>query len=92
MILSSGGTINFYIEKKKGNVTLLLVCIDSYEPVEVCLGPPLSMVLHADIWSELQFSTPGDLSDTGIEPVSCVSCFLAGGFFTTATWEAVCIQ
>ena len=30
-------------------------------------------------WSELPFSTPGDLPDSGIEPTSA----LAGRFFTT---------
>ena len=35
-------------------------------------------------WSELSFSTPGDLPNPGIEPMSLVSPALAGRFFTTA--------
>ena len=38
----------------------------------------------------LPFPSPGDLPDTGIEPVSLMSPALSGGFFTTnATWEAL---
>ena len=39
--------------------------------------------------SGLPFSTPGDLPDPGIEPVSFASPTLVSGFFTaSATWEA----
>ena len=42
-----------------------------------------------EYWSELPFPTPGDLPDSGTEPVSLASPALAGGFLTTnATWEA----
>ena len=42
---------------------------------------PLSMGFpRQEYWSGLQFPSPGDLSDPGIEPVSPA---LAGGFFTT---------
>ena len=34
-------------------------------------------------WSGLSFSTPGDISNLGIEPASLASPALAGGFFTT---------
>ena len=34
-------------------------------------------------WSGLPFSSPGDLPDPGIEPVSLASPALAGGFLTT---------
>ena len=38
-------------------------------------------------WSGLPFPPPGDLPDSGIEPMSLA---LAGGFFpTTATWETL---
>ena len=44
-----------------------------------------------EYWSELPFSSPGDLPDTDIEPTSLESPALAGRFFTTsATWEAQC--
>ena len=40
-------------------------------------------------WSGLPCLPPGDLPDTGIEPMSLMSPALAGGFFTTGTtWEA----
>ena len=42
--------------------------------------------------SGLPCSPPGDLPDSGIEPASLISTALAGGFFTSATWEArVCV-
>ena len=43
-----------------------------------------------EYWSGLPFLPPGDLPDSGIEPVSPVSPALAGGFFTTSTaWETL---
>ena len=36
-----------------------------------------------EYWSGLSFSSPGDLPDPGIKPMSLVSAALAGGFFTT---------
>ena len=42
-----------------------------------------------EYWSGLPRPSPGDLPDSGIEPVSHVSC-IAGGFFITSTiWEAL---
>ena len=42
-----------------------------------------------EYWSGLPFSSPGDLSDPGIEPASLTSPALAGGFFIAiTTWEA----
>ena len=47
----------------------------------VDLQIPLSMGFpEQEYWSELPFSSPGDLPDIGIEPESPS---LAGGFFTT---------
>ena len=40
-------------------------------------------------YSGLPFPTPGNLSDSGIEPVSPVSPALAGGFFTTEPPDTV---
>ena len=44
-------------------------------------------------WSGLPFPLPGDLPNSGIEPLSLLSPALAGGFFffftTSATWEAL---
>ena len=42
-----------------------------------------------DYWSGLPCSSPGNLPDPGIEPMSLTSSALAGGFFTSrTTWEA----
>ena len=53
---------------------------------------PLSMGFsRQDSWSGLPFPPPGDLPDSGTEPVSLLSPALASGFFTiSATWEAPC--
>ena len=40
-------------------------------------------------WSGVQFPSPGDLPDPGVEPGSVTSPALAGRFFTTSgPWEA----
>ena len=59
-------------------------------PWTVAHQAPLSMGLsRQEYWSGLPCPPPGDLSDTGIEPVSFMSPALAGGFFiTSTTWEA----
>ena len=50
-------------------------------PWTVAHQTPLSMGFpRQEYWSSLPFSSPGDFSDPGIEPVSPA---LAGGFFTT---------
>ena len=51
---------------------------------------PLSLGFsRQEYWSGLPFSSPRDIPDPGIEPVSLISLALAGRFFTTsATWEA----
>ena len=42
-----------------------------------------------EYWSGLSCLPPGNLHDSGIEPVSLIYTAMAGGFFTTrATWEA----
>ena len=54
-------------------------------------SPPGSSVhgVQPRILSELPFHPPGDLPDSGIEPMSCTSPALAGRFFiTSTTWEA----
>ena len=38
-----------------------------------------------EYWSGLPFPSPGDLPNTGIEPLALVSPALAGRFFTTTT-------
>ena len=51
---------------------------------------PLSMgFFRQEHWSGLPCPLPGDLLDSGIEPMSLTSPALAGRFFTTsAIWEA----
>ena len=60
-------------------------------PRTVARQAPLSMgVSRQEYLNGLPFPSPGDLPDTGIEPVSLMSPALSGGFFTTnATWEAL---
>ena len=62
----------------------------SVTPWTVALQAPLSVRFsRQEYWSGVPFSTPGDLPDPGIDPISLTSPALAGGFFSTkATWEA----
>ena len=46
-------------------------------------GSSVHGILQARILEWLPFPTPGDLPDTGIEPVSPIAPALADGFFTT---------
>ena len=59
-------------------------------PWTVARQAPLSMEFsRQEYWSGLPFSSPGDLLDPEIEPVSLTFPALADGFFTTsAAWEA----
>ena len=50
---------------------------------------PVYGVLQAKILKWVLFSSPGDLRDPGVEPMSLMSPAMAGGFCTTsAIWEA----
>ena len=61
-----------------------LVVSDSANPWTVACQGPLSMEFSCQEYgSGLPFPSPGDLPDSGIEPVSLVSPALAGRFFTT---------
>ena len=52
-------------------------------------APPSVGFSRQEHWGGLPFSSPGDLYDPGIKPMSLPSTALAGGFFTTSTtWEA----
>ena len=79
--------------------TLIHVCVHvkSLSRVRLFVTPwtvvrqaPLCMGFSREAyWSGFPFPSPGDLPDSGIEPVSLSSPALAGGFFTTsATWAA----
>ena len=53
-------------------------------PLTIARQAPLSMGLSwQEYWSGLPFPSPGDLLNSGMEPVSLVAPALAGGFFTT---------
>ena len=79
------------------HLPLILLCAKSLSRVQlfatlwtVAHQAPLSMGFSChDYWCGLLFPPPGDLPNTGIEPLSLMSPALAGRFFTTsATWEA----
>ena len=60
------------------------VCAQSYDPMDC--SPPASTVcgiFQAKYWSELPFSTRGNLPDSGTAPTSFESPALADGFYTT---------
>ena len=54
-------------------------------PWTVACQAPLSMEFsRQEFWNGLPFPAPGDLPNSGIEPVSPVSPSSTDGFFTTA--------
>ena len=65
-------------------------CPTLSNPMDYTPNPqaPLPMEFsRQEYWSGLPCSSPGDLPDPGIEPISLMSHALAGRFFTTsATW------
>ena len=71
-------------------------CLLLFSHVWLCATPwtvacqaPLSVDFsRQEYWSGLPFPCPRGLPDPGIKPASLVSPALAGGFFTTSTWEA----
>ena len=80
--------------------TLLIsyVCVCALSRVPLSAAPwtvarqaPLSMEFsRQEHWSGLPFLTPGDLSDTGIKPMSLASPELAGRLFTAgSTYTAI---
>ena len=61
-------------------------------PCTVARQAPLSMgVTRQEHWSGLPRPPPEDLPNPGIEPTSCMSPAVAGGFFTTSTtlWPGI---
>ena len=46
-----------------------------------CQAPLFMGFSKQEYWSELPFSSPGDLTDPGVEPESLTSPALAGWFF-----------
>ena len=70
----------------------LLSCVWLFvTPFTVAWQAPLSMGFsRQEYWSRLPFSSPGDLSDPGIEPKSLASPALAGWIlYHYITWEAI---
>ena len=60
-----------------------------YGEGRACPGRRQAAGVWETYWSELPFSSPGDLPDLGIKLASSTSPALAAGFFTTsATLEA----
>ena len=70
-----------------------LSCVWLRNPMDLACQAPLSMGFSKwEYWSGLPFPSPGDLSNTGINPVSLASPVLEGDFFfftSSATWEAL---
>ena len=59
--------------------------------MDIAHQTPLSMGLSQQkYWSELPFPLPGNLPNSGIEPMSCAATALADGFFTTELlWKPI---
>ena len=56
-------------------------------------GSSVQGIYWEEYWSGLPCPSPGDLPDSGIEPISLMSPALAGGLFTTSTtWQHYPIQ
>ena len=61
-----------------------LILSDSAPAWAIAHQAPLSIEFsRQEYWSGLPFHSPGDLPDSGIEPMSFVSTALAGRFFTS---------
>ena len=70
--------------KNKTTMPECSVRSDSVTQWTVALQAPLSMGFYRqEYWSALPFSSPRDLPDPGIKPMSPASPALAGRFFTT---------
>ena len=65
------------------------VCVPSHvrlfvTPWTIACQAPLSMEFSSqEYWSALSFPPPGDVPNSGIEPMSLALPALVGGFFTT---------
>ena len=91
-IISDSGsqrTILTHPECELPHAQSLPLCLTLCDPMEcVACQAPLSMGFsRQEYWNGLPCPPPGDLPDPGIKLVSLTAA-LAGGFFTSATWEA----
>ena len=75
---------NMNVDFLPSSVCTFSVTLSIVTPRTVALQAPLSIRLpRQEYWSGLQFPSPGDLADPGIEPTFLVSPTLTGRFFTT---------
>ena len=58
----------------------------------VCQAPLSIGFSRQEYWSGLPCPPPGDLPNSGIEPVSLMTPALAGRFFTTSTTWEICTK
>ena len=67
----------------------VLSCVQLFVTLwALALQASLSMEFSWQVyWSEMPFSSPGDLPDPGIKPMSLASPTLAGRFFTAVPPE-----
>ena len=75
----------------QSNTKSLQLCLTLCDPMD-CSPPGSSVhgIFRQEYWNGLPFPSPGDLPDSGTEPMSLLSPALAGRFFTTsASWEAI---
>ena len=56
-----------------------------------CQAPPSMEFSRQEYWSGLPFSSPGDLPNPGIEPVSLVSPALAGRLTVITNRPLMCV-
>ena len=79
-----------HICNSKSLSVLLQSCLTLHDLMDYSLpGSSVHGIPQARILGWVAISFSRDLSEPGVEPTSCMSPTLAGGFFTTsATWEA----
>ena len=81
---NSGVGCHFLLQclKVKSESEVAQLCLTLSDPMDYSPSSPLFMgFLGQEYWSGLPFLPPGDLPDSGIEPVSLTSPALAGGCF-----------
>jgi len=63
------------------------------DPMDYSPPAPLSMEFsRKEDWNGLPFPSPGDLTDSGIEPMSLIPPALVGGSFTISSTREACIS
>ena len=93
VFMSRENTLNGFITMDTCHYVCVLNCFSCptlCDPMDY--SPPGSSVhgiLQVEYWGGLSCSSPGDLPDPGIKPMSLQSPALAAGSFSTSTtWEA----